>query len=96
MADPLAERLYLARERWEQAEGPTPDMFTMFANECRAFLAERVTEEQIARIVAKGEHPGGIGRMAKPDGLPCSRCYSKAKDILALLQREMGQPAGGA
>ena len=35
MTDPLAERLYIAHEHWENAEGPIPDMFTMFANEVR-------------------------------------------------------------
>ena len=82
MTDPLAERLYIAHEHWENAEGPIPDMFTMFANEVRAFLAERVTAKKVADALLN----------VRTSGRPLSvnvRGQLEAA-VLALLRREVG------
>ena len=44
--DPLIDYLFLAHENWEQHDGPTPDMFTMFAHAVRAYWREQqLTQE---------------------------------------------------
>ena len=90
--DPLAERLYVAHEHWEQHDGPTPDMFTMFANECRAFLAERVTTEKIVRVLyVANPRTEKWPSWADLDAAPALKdeWLTMAAAVLALLRREV-------
>ena len=78
--DPLAEWLAEAEERWEKTDDPR-EIHAMYATEVRAFLAERVTVEQVAGLLStfpahSAEHP--------------FVCVPEAKAVLALLRREVG------